>query len=335
MNATHNLPQLSVVIPAYNAAGYIGKCIASILNQDGCIENIEVIIVIDGATDTTLLEAEKASINRKGIVRIVSQENAGPSTSRNTGLTLASADYITFLDADDFWLPNYLETILPLLADDPDLIEYDALRVRQDGLHLNVLKIASASTGTSSVISPDDFLNIFRCYAWARVYRTSLLRQHLFPDGRRFEDTATTPWHYWNSRHSISIGRTLIAYRQHPTSTLATPKPQDIDEISMAATEAAAMYARTGSPYWQYAAYRIFRFACQRIGTQRLGCWLTAMQTAREAVIDVPPPKEFRRVLRFNTILPYVLALYLRSKISNLAERFLPNQIFVWLFSKS
>ncbi|MEW9571162.1 glycosyltransferase family 2 protein [Rhodanobacter sp. Si-c] len=307
---------LSVIIPAYNAAAYIGECIASILKQPECMENVNVIIVIDGATDNTLKVATTAIRGHTNIVRIITQKNAGPSTARNNGLDFVTTDYVTFLDADDIWLPDYLSTVLPLISECPDLIEYDAIITNREGHALGPLKIASAATGTTTTANPDDFAAIFQCYAWARVYRTSTVRSHPFPEGARFEDTATTPWHHWNSRKTISIGRALVGYRQHPTSILATPRPKDIEEIATAIVKAVAMYKQTRALYWQNISYRIFHFACQRITTQRIRNWPSGLRITKAAIADVSsPPGPLRWLQRQATPL-YVTLLYFKRKLT-------------------
>ncbi|MFZ0052424.1 MAG: glycosyltransferase family 2 protein [Desulfobaccales bacterium] len=93
---------ISVIIPAFNAATCIKRCLESVLRQTHL--SCEVIVIDDGSTDTT------TDILRKYDDRIthVHQENQGPSAARNHGLRLARGDFVAFLDADDFWLPDFL-----------------------------------------------------------------------------------------------------------------------------------------------------------------------------------------------------------------------------------
>src|SRR5690606_38742660 len=213
--------------------------IASVTNQPGSRDVLEVFVIVDGATDNTLSEAKKSAHGNEEFVHVISQENAGLSAARNTGLDLAKARFITFLDGDDIWQPDFLDSILPLLDDiAPDIIEYDALEIDEDGRDLKRLKIALAGDGVQRNMAPEDLLQYFRCYTWARVYRTELARGCRFPVGQRFEDVATTPWYYWHSRRIVSVGRPLIGYRQRPFSILKTPSPQDIRDL--AATTASA-----------------------------------------------------------------------------------------------
>lgn len=92
---------MSVIIPAYNAEQYIVPAIRSALSQS--LEDIEVILIDDGSTDTT---HEKALALQCAKLRIIRQSNEGECAARNTGIRVARGKYIGFLDADDLWHPH-------------------------------------------------------------------------------------------------------------------------------------------------------------------------------------------------------------------------------------
>jgi glycosyltransferase involved in cell wall biosynthesis len=96
-------PTVSVVIPTYNCARFIGDALASVLAQT--YRDFEVVLVDDGSTDDTRLRAESFPPN----VKYLYQANRGPATARNTGIQHSCGEYIAFLDADDIWLPRKLE----------------------------------------------------------------------------------------------------------------------------------------------------------------------------------------------------------------------------------
>jgi len=105
----------SVVIPAYNAAGFIRRTIDSVLAQT--YSDYELIVVDDGSTDDTA-EVVKSYGER---VRYIYQENAGGGAGRNTGIAAAEYDWIALLDHDDEWLPEKLQAQMDLLERNPDL----------------------------------------------------------------------------------------------------------------------------------------------------------------------------------------------------------------------
>jgi glycosyltransferase involved in cell wall biosynthesis len=109
-------PQVSVIIPTYNRALFVGEAIQSVLGQT--FSDFELIIVDDGSTDDT--ETVVAQFNDLRI-RYIRHDNMGISGARNTGIRNARGQYIAFLDSDDLWLPQLLEVEVPILDQNPDV----------------------------------------------------------------------------------------------------------------------------------------------------------------------------------------------------------------------
>jgi glycosyltransferase involved in cell wall biosynthesis len=105
----------SVIIPLYNKEKYVAKTLESVFSQT--YQNFEIVIVDDGSTDNSLQEVEKFTDLR---IRIIQQKNAGVSAARNRGIAEARSDLIAFLDADDEWLPSYLNEIHNLVQKFPE-----------------------------------------------------------------------------------------------------------------------------------------------------------------------------------------------------------------------
>lgn len=109
------IPTISVVIPLFNKEKYVGRAIDSVLSQT--FQDFEVVVVNDGSTDNSPEIVRGCNDHR---IRLVDQENKGVASARNRGVTESKSDLIAFLDADDEWLPNFLETILGLVERFPD-----------------------------------------------------------------------------------------------------------------------------------------------------------------------------------------------------------------------
>ena len=105
----------SVVIPLYNKEKYIQRAIKSVLAQT--VQDFELIIVDDGSTDGSYEAANKIKDPR---IRIIRQENRGVSAARNRGVSEAKYNWVAFLDADDEWLPEFLNAICKLQEDFPN-----------------------------------------------------------------------------------------------------------------------------------------------------------------------------------------------------------------------
>lgn len=106
----------TVVIPLYNKERHIGRAIKSVLNQT--YQKFEIIVIDDGSTDNSVNEVIKIK-DKDDRIRLIKQENRGVSSARNRGIDSAKYDYIGFLDADDVWKPNFLESIKKLIEEYP------------------------------------------------------------------------------------------------------------------------------------------------------------------------------------------------------------------------
>ena len=108
--------KFSVIIPTYNSEQYLEDAINSVINQTIGFENIELIIVNDGSTDNTKEICKKLKEKYSNIV-YVEQKNKGASSARNKGLSLATGEYVSFLDADDAWNVETFKNIAELNDD--------------------------------------------------------------------------------------------------------------------------------------------------------------------------------------------------------------------------
>ncbi|HAZ0843431.1 TPA: glycosyltransferase, partial [Enterococcus faecium] len=123
---------LSLIIPVYNAERYIEDTISAVVNQT-IFPNVEVIIVNDGSSDDTESICEKYVKDYENI-KLITQNNMGVSEARNSGLRVATGNYVTFLDADDFVEADLYEKELQLIKDNSaDIGVVDFKKVHDDG----------------------------------------------------------------------------------------------------------------------------------------------------------------------------------------------------------
>jgi len=124
---------VSIIIPMYNVAQFIEKCINSAFDQDMQDSDFEVIIVNDESPDNSLEIATKLTSERKNVT-VVSQKNKGLGGARNTGVEQAKGDYIVFLDSDDFLLSNRLKAVVAKAKEkNLDVLEFGAQGVNEFG----------------------------------------------------------------------------------------------------------------------------------------------------------------------------------------------------------
>lgn len=126
---------ISVVIPAYNAASWLDQTLASVVAQT--YPAYEVIAVDDGSTDDTLAHLQGHS----GVTRVLQTNHGGPAVARNAGIAAATGDWVAFLDADDWWHPTHLEQAHRLLQDGTDVVYLGAA----EHFSINVNRVVSRS----------------------------------------------------------------------------------------------------------------------------------------------------------------------------------------------
>jgi len=112
------MPDVSVIMPAYNAEQYLHAAVESVLRQTW--SDLELLIVDDGSHDRTAAIAESYAA-RDARVRILRQKNAGPGPARNTGFRHATGRYFAFLDSDDEWDDTFLAELVAVLDSRPDV----------------------------------------------------------------------------------------------------------------------------------------------------------------------------------------------------------------------
>ncbi|WP_376694882.1 glycosyltransferase family 2 protein [Wenzhouxiangella sp. EGI_FJ10305] len=132
-----SLPLVSVIIPAFNAARFLPRALASVAAQSYPAVRIETIVVDDGSTDDTLTLARALEAKTPGM-QVFSQPNQGVSAARNLAIAASSGELIAFLDADDRWLPDKIAAQVEVYRTNPavGLIHCGFGFVDQDGVAL-------------------------------------------------------------------------------------------------------------------------------------------------------------------------------------------------------
>lgn len=209
--------KLSIIVPIYNVAPYLRKCVDSLLAQD--ISDYEIILVDDGSTDDSGAIADEivrmaignrqwaidnetnrqSSIANSPTLHVIHQENAGLSAARNTGIAAAQGDYIIFVDSDDYLQPNVLGALLKQAErDNLDVLRFRYQNVRESG-EAFVPHEGMKKDYNNYSSEPTDGLTFLnermgtQCYVVQFIVKADIVRQELFTPGIYFEDTDWTP----------------------------------------------------------------------------------------------------------------------------------------------
>jgi glycosyltransferase involved in cell wall biosynthesis len=163
--------KVSVIIPTYNRLGFVTEAVASVLAQTR--PPAEVIVVDDGSTDGT---GAALAASFGGSVRVIHQENAGPSAARNQGIRAAGGEILAFLDSDDLWLPDKLRLQEEFFEEHPDVdLVFGHLQVDSDGANGGGLEISDAADQAFLSRAPGAIANFFEFLVRRDITLTSTL----------------------------------------------------------------------------------------------------------------------------------------------------------------
>lgn len=206
-----NNPLISVVLPTYNVAQYLQQCLESVAAQT--YRNIEVIIIIDGATDGSY-EIAQEFCKKDNRFAVYWQENAGSGPARNAGLAHCQGEYVMFVDPDDWIEPELLEKLYEAQQEgDYDLVASRRIFVScdKDG---KIIRINKKHYNDEAISSQQDVRKAYmRMLEMAAVssptqnlYKLSLIKdQHIeFPSLRRSQDVAFN-YRYYNHIRSLRL----------------------------------------------------------------------------------------------------------------------------------
>lgn len=231
-----NTIKFSVIIPLYNKENYIIKTIQSVINQT--YQYFEIIVVNDGSTDNSLERVKSISDER---LKIYSVKNGGVSRARNYGISVASNEFITFLDADDIWDDRFLETIISLKN------RYPEAKIFTTGYSIeekrNIDNIISGTYGDSFIIEDYCGIHLNSCAIFCTdtvcISKDVLLRMGGFAVGiKRGEDLDL--WLRISCEYDIAYSATTRATYQRNTENNAMSSYNSYKE---------------SFPYWEWYGY--------------------------------------------------------------------------------
>lgn len=184
--------KVSIIVPVYNLENYIGNTIQSLLSQT--YKNLEIIIVDDGSTDSSLSIIQKMASNDSRII-YTSQSNGGAAKARNTGLSLATGEFITFVDGDDMLSPNAIADNIDYFSDkEIDWVAFSIKRVDAKGEYIQVKNVYSDFIiSNHEEISSESFVPYYykrklSGVACGAIYRKKSISELKFIEGHYYED---------------------------------------------------------------------------------------------------------------------------------------------------
>lgn len=221
-------PVLSVILPVYNVENYLEECLDSLLNQT--YSNFEIIAVNDGSTDNSLQILLKYKLLFKKMI-IISQENSGLSSARNTGIEQCSGTYIYFLDSDDYISKNTFEKVIDIFKEtDVDLIKFDATPFSDDpNFNVDLNEYNSNNIyQTGKIYEKSEFLSLiekkYQAPVWLYIFKADILKLNnlSFRPDLLHEDELFTPKLLVNCNKFYYINEQFFKRRYRKGSIMTT-----------------------------------------------------------------------------------------------------------------
>lgn len=174
---------ISVIIPVYNVEKYIEKCLNSVTAQT--YENLEIVIVNDGSTDSSIVYCEKCA-NDDNRIKILNKENGGLSDARNAGIDICTGNYICFVDSDDYLEKEAIERLLEkILKYNADIAIGNINKVYENGeiVEMDKLEMELLTDKKKIYSNASKYVT-----AWGKLYRRELFSVLRYPKDKLHED---------------------------------------------------------------------------------------------------------------------------------------------------
>lgn len=213
--------QISIIIPVHNTASYLERCINSVCNQT--LKEIEIILVENHSTDHSAVLCDEYA-KRDSRIKVVHLPVADVLTARNEGIRIASAPYISFVDSDDYILPNmYQELLDTIMIQDSDIAYCNNYLEFEDGR----IETPYPDTGKIYFRTPcevifDIFEERVNNAVWTKLYKKEIFSRLFLPENMYLEDYATVYRWVAECKKIVWVDKPFYYYVQRSTSIMHT-----------------------------------------------------------------------------------------------------------------
>lgn len=254
--------KISVVVTAYNIEQFLPRCVDSLLAQT--YKPLEIILVDDGSDDKTPLICDRYEKEYENIT-VVHRENGGPSAARNSGLKLASGDYIGYVDGDDFVEPEMYQEMLNACIETKSQIAICTYRqIGEGGEEIHPTGNRVEMTGREAMelyVSGHSQYHIYPS-VWSKLFERKLLRDIHFVEGRKSEDIMYTTWALARADKCVFLDTPHYNYTVDRKESIMNSRIHERrfgDEIPFLKEQIGYLYGLGWDELAQKAAYQFYR----------------------------------------------------------------------------
>lgn len=254
---------VSLIIPVYKVEAYLERCVRSVLAQT--YQNLEIILVDDGSPDRCGEICDRFA-QEDPRVKVFHKANSGVSSARNYGVAHSHGAFVSFIDADDYVAPNYVEYLFDLLmkyhADivcccmDQTTENTSAYGINHSIPNEQLLKGKEACQAL--------FGNLYDILVtvWGKLYKREIVQKYPFPIGRRYEDEAIVCKYYYTADRVAVGNQCLYAYYQNPGSFMHAKKHCFNEDYIWALRHRAEFFGEQNEPELAKAAWNMLVQHC-------------------------------------------------------------------------
>ena len=218
------MDKVAIIVPVYNAEEFLKYSVESMLNQT--YSNLEIVLVNDGSTDKSGLLCDEYA-QKDSCVKVVHVDNGGQSRARNIGVKNTTADWVMFLDSDDYYEKITVEYLVALRDKfNADMAATTVVEVRSyevkdalDRVDLEGATVLDRETALEEMF----YGNIVGTHPGGKLYKKELLEKYPFPEGLYYEDLAIAYEHI-NSCEKIAVGKHNLYKYYRRTGSIVNSK---------------------------------------------------------------------------------------------------------------
>lgn len=210
---------ISVIVPIYNVEKYLARCVVSIVNQT--YKNLEIILVDDGSPDRCPQMCDDYA-EKDSRIKVVHKKNGGLSDARNAGMAVATGEYISFIDSDDYVSDDFFECLLDVMnKENSDIAECSVVKFYEDNRFDEISDDLSVKTyDTQDAMSALIAENPFHQHVWNKLYKTELVKDIPYAVGKLNEDEFWTYRVFGRANKVARLNKTMYYYFQRSSSIM-------------------------------------------------------------------------------------------------------------------
>lgn len=216
--------KISVIVPIYNVEKYVEQCIDSILEQT--YKNLEIILIDDGSTDLSSSICDEYAKRDDRIV-LIHKENGGAASAKNVGLRIATGEYVSFVDGDDYLEPDAYEYMVSKLIDEEaDIVHCNHRDVYKENQNDRIIITNETNVGSKEYLV--DFTKKWiNSLLWDKLYRRKIFNNIYFEEGHKIDDEFFTYQGVMNATKIVSTPKVVYNYRKRKSSVMLSVESQE------------------------------------------------------------------------------------------------------------